>query len=60
MVCPGGSAVDHLPSAQGAILGSKIKSLHGAYFSLYLCLCLSLCVSLMNKEIKSLKIIVKV
>ena len=31
-------------------------SLHGACFSLWLCLCLSLSVSLINKQIKSLKI----
>ena len=51
----GGSAVEHLPSAQGVIPGSKIESHMGSLqevcFSLCLCLCLSLClsVSLMNK-----------
>ena len=46
----GGSAVEHLPSAQGrdpGDLGSSptLGSLHGACFSLCLCLCLSLRVS---------------
>ena len=26
---PGGSAIEHLPSAQGVILGSRIESLFG-------------------------------
>ena len=53
---PDGSGVEHLPSAQGmtpGVLGSSPASgsLHGACFSLCLCLCppLSLSVSLMNK-----------
>ena len=45
--CLGGSAVEHLPSAQGVILESQDRVPHqalcvcGACFSLYLCLCLS-------------------
>ena len=50
--CSGGSEVEHPPLAQGSspILGT----LHGACFSLYLCLCLSFCVSheYINKILK--------
>ena len=50
----GGSVVERLPWAQGVIPGSWDRVLHqascgGACFSLFLCLCISLSVSLMNK-----------
>ena len=53
--CLGGSTVERLPSAEGVILESRIKSyirlLHGACFTLCLCLCLylSVCLSWINK-----------
>ena len=47
--CLGGSAIEHLPLAQGMIpvpgLSLASGSLRGACFSLCLCLCLPLCVS---------------
>ena len=46
---PGGSAVEHLPSAQDVIPRSQDRVLQGACFSLCLCLSLSLCLSLINK-----------
>ena len=54
----GGSAVERLPSAQGVIEGSGIESHNGlpvGSLLLPLLMFLPLCVSLMNKEIKSLK-----
>ena len=55
----GGSAVEHLPLAQGMIPGSGIEShiglLQRACFSLCLSLCLSLSLSLMNKILKKNK-----
>ena len=59
MECLGSSAVECLTLAQGVILGSpRIKSrirLPAGSLLLSLLVSLPLCVSLMNKEIKSLK-----
>ena len=51
--CLGGSAVEHLPSAQGVILESQVPhqapGMEPASLSAYVSACLSLSVSLMNK-----------